>query len=169
MGDDLSSIWRSGLAPGSIDREDGIELVPLSLWVIRRHRRCVDRCPLCPRKRTLVERAVMSALCQKRTLIWLKDAPRRAGKWTPVFGKDRARGRNSSGNLAIFTAIRRASSLVSWDLCDRPGSRRRFSRGGRLNVVVEILRLVEAEAVLRSCTIPRATISGVERNEVNPK
>jgi hypothetical protein len=38
---------------------------------------------------------------------------------------------DSEGRQLGFIAIRRrASSLVSWDLCDRPGSRRRFPTGG---------------------------------------
>jgi hypothetical protein len=37
------------------------------MWVKSRHRRMSERCPLCPRKRTLIERIGMSALCQKRT------------------------------------------------------------------------------------------------------
>src|SRR5690348_13517168 len=32
-----------------------------------RHSAASERCPLCPQKRTLVERLVKSALCQKRT------------------------------------------------------------------------------------------------------
>src|SRR5262249_16643751 len=37
------------------------------LWVKSRHRSTASQCPLYPRKRTLVERVVMSALCQKQT------------------------------------------------------------------------------------------------------
>src|SRR5215467_14192494 len=37
------------------------------LWVKSRHQRTFRQCPLYPQKRTLVERVVMSALCQKRT------------------------------------------------------------------------------------------------------
>jgi hypothetical protein len=35
------------------------------LWVNNGHRRKLNECPLYPRKRTLMERAGMSALCQK--------------------------------------------------------------------------------------------------------
>ena len=38
------------------------------LWVKSRHCDKSASCPLYPQKRTLVERIVMSALCQKRTL-----------------------------------------------------------------------------------------------------
>jgi hypothetical protein len=37
------------------------------LWVISGHSITSTRCPLYPQKRTLVEPAVMSSLCQKRT------------------------------------------------------------------------------------------------------
>src|SRR5262249_4924676 len=37
------------------------------LWVKSRHRSASASCPLYPQKRTWISRAVMSALCQKRT------------------------------------------------------------------------------------------------------
>jgi hypothetical protein len=44
------------------------------LWVKSRHRSTSAQCPLYPRKRTLIERLRMSALCQKRTSIMLQSA-----------------------------------------------------------------------------------------------
>jgi hypothetical protein len=44
-----------------------VSLLACPLWVKSRHSAMSKQCPLCPQKRTLVERVVMSALCQKRS------------------------------------------------------------------------------------------------------
>jgi hypothetical protein len=43
-------------------------LVPCPLWIESRNQRMSAACPLYPQKRTFVEPAGMSALCQKQTL-----------------------------------------------------------------------------------------------------
>src|SRR5262249_2496852 len=50
-----------GVSPASL-------AMPCLLWVKSRHWGTSDRCPLYPRKQTLLKATGMSALCQKRTL-----------------------------------------------------------------------------------------------------
>src|SRR5262249_37666111 len=59
----------TGCRPTKILRElhDSNSSRSCPFWVKSRHRIESASCPLCPQKRTLVERVGMSALCQKRT------------------------------------------------------------------------------------------------------
>src|SRR5262245_16366606 len=47
--------------------EQHLSTTQCPLWVISGHRSSSNQCPLYPRKRTLIERLGMSALCQKQT------------------------------------------------------------------------------------------------------
>jgi hypothetical protein len=69
-------LWDGAITAGIYDRRNGVGpsfcaatilRTKCPLWVISGHRALKSRCLLYPQKRTLVERVVMSALCQKRT------------------------------------------------------------------------------------------------------
>src|SRR5262249_50328939 len=98
-----------------------LALCPLSqrgqcpLWVKSGHGSAFTRCPLYPQKRTWFSAVVMSALCQKRTLLLITSSAvaRADAAWPGVYGRHRLKIKEGSrGGLRSLAPLLRRANIV---------------------------------------------------------
>src|SRR5215472_5670386 len=88
---------------------------PCPLWVKSGHGSAFTRCPLYPQKRTWFSAVVMSALCQKRTLLLITSSAvaRADAAWPGVYGRHRLKIKEGSrGGLRSLAPLLRRANIV---------------------------------------------------------